>query len=112
MQVQELIHQTGPLPLKGGFIAGSNGPVLLVVTGSLWSNSANALLQMAIYVDNAQVGMAQIWSNGIGTHRAFSTVFIGIPSLSPGQHTVILVLPPGSPAISDVNDMFTASLIY
>ena len=110
MQVQQLINQAGPLPLKGGFIAGTKDSVLLVVTGSLWSQSANVMLQMNVYLDGTQVGVAQIFSNGASTHRVLPTLFIGLPPLGSGQHTIMLAAP--SPATTDLNDTFAASLIY
>ncbi len=110
MQLQQLINQQGPLPLKGGFIAGTSDSVLLVVTGSLWSQSVNVMLQMNVYLDGTQIGVAQIFSNGPSTHRVLPTLFIGLPPLGSGQHTITLAAP--SPATTDLNDTFAASLIF
>lgn len=111
MRLQRLIHQAGPLPLKGGFIPDSSGPVVLAVTGSLYSAYEAYPLQMGIYLDGKQIGTAQLWSNAPSTHRALPTAFIGLPSLTPGQHTIMLAVLPGQ-TVSDVNDRFSASLIY
>jgi hypothetical protein len=111
MQVQQLINQAGPLPLKGGFIADTKDSALLVVTGSLVSQTANVLLQMSVSLDGKQIGVAQLWSNGANTHRVLPTLFIGLPPLGPGQHTIMLnLLSPYSGA--DLNDYFSASLIF
>ena len=111
MQLQQLINQQGPLPLKGGFIAATTNPVLLVVTGSLWTTTANVMIQMNVYLDGNQIGVAQVFSNGASTHRVLPTLFIGLPPLSSDdEHTIMLAAP--SPATTDYNDSFSASLIF
>jgi hypothetical protein len=109
MQVLPIINQVGPLPLKAQFNAPLDGPALLVVTGSLWSQTANTLLTMSVAVDGTQIATAQIWSNGVSTHRAFPALFVGF-NLTYGQH--VLTLTPGANVISDQNDFFNASLIF
>jgi hypothetical protein len=44
MQILPIINQVGPLPLKTQFNSPMDGPAVLVVTGSLWSQSVNTLL--------------------------------------------------------------------
>ena len=114
MDVQQLINQQGPLPLKGGFIADKADTALLVVTGSLWSGTANVMLQMNVYLDGnpTPIAVLQMFSNGASTHRVLPTLLMGLPPLASGQHTLILALPSGSPATSDLNDFFSASLIF
>ena len=109
MQILQIISQVGPLPLKAQFNAPLDGPSLLVVTGSAWSQSNNVLLQMNVQLDGAQIGTAQIFSNGSTTHRAFSTLFVGV-NLTFGQH--VLTLTPGTDVVSDANDTFGAYLIF
>jgi hypothetical protein len=109
MQVLQIINQVGPLPINATFKTPVDGPAVFVVTGSLWSQAANALLQMAVTLDGQQIGRAQIWSNGVSTHRAMPALFIGA-SLTYGEHT--LTLTPGKNVISDLNDTFNVSLIY
>jgi hypothetical protein len=60
-------------------------------------------------LDGTSIGTAKIWSNGVSTHRAFPALFLGA-NLTYGQH--VLTLTPGSSVISDLNDTFTASLIF
>jgi hypothetical protein len=109
MQVLQIINQLGPLPIKAQFQAPLDGPALLVVTGTLWSTSANVILQMDVALDGNQIGVAQICSNGASTHRALPTLFIGVP-LTFGQHTITLT---GGPNVtSDLNDTFNVSLLY
>lgn len=79
------------------------------MTGTAWSGSDNVLLQMKVQLDGTQIGTAQIFSNGSTTHRAFSTLFVGV-NLTFGQH--VLTLTPGTDVVSDLNDTFAACLIF
>ncbi|HYN14464.1 MAG TPA: hypothetical protein VES66_01575 [Terriglobales bacterium] len=110
MQVLSIINQPGPLPIQAQFKAPLDGPALLVVTGSLWASSANVLMQMNVYLDGALVATAQMFSNGSSTHRVLPTMFISLP-LSFGPHTLQLALS-GSSVTSDLNDFFSAAILY
>jgi hypothetical protein len=109
MNVLQIINTPGPLPLKTQFNAPLDGPALLVVTGSLWSNTANVMLVLFVYLDSQQIATVQIFSNGTSTHRVLPTLFLGI-NLTEGSH--VLTLSAGNNANSDGNDTFNASLIY
>jgi hypothetical protein len=109
MQILPIINQVGPLPLKTQFNSPMDGPAILVVTGSLWSQSNNVMLTMDVQLDGASIGTAQIFSNGSSTHRAFSTLFIAV-NLSYGPHTLVLIS--GANTVSDLNDTFAVSLIF
>lgn len=109
MQILQIINQIGPLPLKGQFKSPMDGPALLVVTGSLWSQSVNTLLTVDVQLDGTSIGTAKIWSNGVATHRAFPTLFLPV-NLTYAQH--VLTLTPGANVVSDLNDTFTAYLIF
>jgi hypothetical protein len=39
MQIQQIINQAGPLPIKVQFDAPLDGPSLFAVTGTAWSSS-------------------------------------------------------------------------
>ena len=110
--LQVILNQKpGPLPLNVTFQALSDGPSTLIVHGSVWSSTANQKLGIAIQLDGAQVGTAQIFSNGASTHRAVVPTYIPI-KLQQGQHTLNLILLPGSQTTSDLNDFFTAVIDY
>jgi len=104
MQILPIINQVGPLPLKAQFKSPMDGPAVLVVTGSLWSQTANTLLTMGVQLDGTSIGTAKIWSN-----RAFPALFLGV-NLTYGDH--VLTFTAGANVISDLNDTFTASLIF
>jgi len=110
MPIQVIIQQKGPLPITVNFNAIGDGPMYLEVNGSVWSQSANNMLGIAIKLDNNPVGTAQIFSNGTATHRTVVPAYIPI-KLSQGQHT--LSLSPNSAAtLSDFNDFYTAVIHY
>jgi hypothetical protein len=110
MQVLQIINQPGPLPLSAQFTAPLDGPALLVVTSSLWSTTANTVLQLNVALDGTQIGSGKVFSNAPNTHRALPTLFIGFV-LASGQHTLTMSLG-GANMTSDLNDFFNASLIY
>ena len=110
MQVLSIINQVGPLPITATFTAPLDGPALLVVTSSLWATAANVLVRMNVVLDGAVVGTAQVFSNGPATHRVLPTLFLGVP-LTFGPHTLQLTIA-GPPATADLNDFFTAALLY
>lgn len=109
MQALQVINLPGPLPLKAQFNAPLDGPALLVVTGSLWSTVANTMLQLSVALDGTVIAIGQLWSNGPNTHRVLPAIFINC-NLTDGQHT--LTLSGGQNVISDLNDTFTASILY
>jgi hypothetical protein len=64
---------------------------------------------MNVQLDGTQIGMAQIFSNGAATHRAFPTLFIDV-NLTDGQN--VLTPTAGANVVSDANDSFAACLIF
>ena len=67
------------------------------------------MLTMNVQLDGTSIGTATIFSNGASTHRTFPALFLGV-NLTYGQH--VLTFTPGANTISDLNDTFTASLIF
>lgn len=111
MAVQVIIsQQKGPLPIKVNFNAIGDLLATLVITGSVWTTTANQMIGIQVAVDGANVGTAQIFSNTASTHRAVVPVYIPI-KLAYGQHTLTLTALGGS-TTSDFNDFFTAALHY
>lgn len=110
MAIQIIVSQTGPLPISVTFQAPSDAPLVLVVSGSVWSAAANAAIGINVALDGQSIGAAQIFSNGPNTHR--STVPAYIPTqLKQGQHTLSLTALTGA-TLSDGNDFYTAVLDY
>ena len=110
MGLQMIIQQKGPLPITVNFNAIGDSPMYLEVNGSVWSQSANNMIGIAIKLDNKAVGAAQIFSNGTATHRAVVPAYIAI-KLSQGQHTLSLSAN-NAATVSDFNDFYTAVIHY
>jgi hypothetical protein len=110
MQLLPIINQVGPLPIKVQFKAPVDGPAVLVVSGTLWANTANTPIQMTVFLDGAQVGVSQLWSNQTGEHRTLPTSFLSL-NLTYGEHQLAL-FPGGTGVVSDLNDNYSAALIY
>ncbi len=105
-----LNQQKGPLPIQASFKAPSDGPVYLVLSGSVWSASANQMIGVQLELDGNVIGSASIYSNGASTHRAVVPTYVNV-TLPFGQHTITLV-PLNSSTTSDANDFFDVILQY
>jgi hypothetical protein len=110
MAIQVIIQQAGPLPLKATFQAPGNLPMYLSVNGSVWSQSANVVIGIAVDLDGKKVGEAKIFSNGTATHRAVVPAYIPV-KLDQGQHTITLSAST-TQTVSDYNDFYTVVLHY
>ncbi len=111
MAVQVIINQQkGPLPVKATFNSPSSAPMYLEVTGSVWTTTANQMIGIAVQIDGAAVGTAQLFSNAAATHRAVVPTYIEV-KLQQGQHTVTLG-PATATTTSDLNDFYTVVLHY
>ena len=110
MAIQVILNQAGPLPITAKFNAPGNEPMYIEVNGSVWTQSANAMIGIAIMLDGKSVGTAHIFSNANATHRTVVPAYIAV-QLSQGQHTLQLSAAPGT-TVSDYNDLYTAVLHY
>lgn len=109
MAVQMILDQAGPLPITATFNSIGDAPMYLEVNGSVWSQSTNVPIGIAIQIDGQAVGTAQIYSNGSTTHRAVVPKYIQV-QLSQGPHK--LTLSASSNTVSDANDHYTAVIHY
>lgn len=110
MAIQVILNQAGPLPITAIFNAPGNEPMYIEVNGSVWTQSANAMIGIAITLDGKNVGTAHIFSNANATHRAVVPAYIAV-QLAQGQHTLQLAAAPGT-TVSDSNDIYAAVLHY
>ena len=110
MAIQVIVQQAGPLPIEVTFQAPGDGPMYLVVNGSVWSQTANVLIGVQVKIDGEVAGHARIFSNGPTTHRAAVPAYIPI-KLRQGQHTLTLS-PDTAQTVSDFNDFYTAVIHY
>jgi hypothetical protein len=110
MAIQIIISQAGPLPITVNFAAPSDAPTNLEIYGSVWSQSANNMIGIAIDLDGTKVGVAQIYSNGTATHRAVVPAYIPT-NLGQGSHKLTLSASTAQ-TVSDFNDYYVAVLHY
>jgi|SRR5215510_836897 len=111
MACQLLLSQKGPLPITINFKALSDASALLEVNGSIWTQTANAMIGIQVAIDGKPVGTAQIFSNTASTHRTVVPAYIPL-QLTFGQHSITLSTQPSSSTVSDLNDFYTAVLHY
>lgn len=109
MALEVILSQAGPLPISTQFKSPGNMQVYLEVTGSVWTQTANQMIGIAVQIDGQAVGTAQIFSNGGSTHRAVVPAYIPL-QLNEGPHT--LTLSAASGTVSDQNDLYAAVIHY
>ena len=111
MPVMSILNQAkGGLPISASFDAPSDGPATLMVTGSVWSGTANQMIGVSLELDGKVIGSSVIFSNMASTHRAT------VPSLIPvklafGPHKITLVAL-NAATTSDFNDFYDVALFY
>ena len=110
MAIKVIVSQAGPLPITVSFNAPGDEPMYLEINGSIWTQSVNQMIGIAIGLDGRAVGTAQIFSNANATHRAVVPAYIPI-TLKQGPHTLTLSAAPGT-TVSDHNDFYTAVIHY
>ena len=110
MSIQVILSQAGPLPITANFNAPGDEPMYIEVNGSVWTQSVNAVIGIAIQLDGKSVGTAQVFSNANATHRTVVPAYIAV-QLTQGTHTLQLSAAPGT-TVSDFNDFFTAVIHY
>lgn len=109
--VQVLISQAGPLPVKATADIESDGPAVLTLAGSVWSTTQDAMIGVSLSIDGepAQIS-ASVFSNGPSTHRAVVPVTVPY-TFTIGSHTFTLE-PLNAQTVSDANDLFELSVQY
>lgn len=109
---QVVINQKGPLPIAQTFQALSDGPALIMLSGSVWTQTPNTVLGINLSVDSvsAVAGTASIFANPTATHMA--VVPIIIPYTFPqGEHKIYLTAA-NPETVSDFNDFYQVTILY
>ena len=110
MAIQVIVQQAGPLPIKVTFQSLGDMPTYMEVNGSVWSQTANAMIGIAVNIDGQDAGQAKIFSNGTATHRAVVPAYIPV-KLGDGKHTLTLSAAT-TQTLSDYNDFYTVVIHY
>ena len=111
MPILSILNQAkGGLPVSANFAAPLDGPACLVLSGSVWSGTANQMIGVTLELDGVAIGSASIFSNAASTHRAVVPSYIPI-KLTFGEHKITLVAS-NTHTTSDFNDLYDVVLIY
>jgi len=70
----QIIYSGTPssLPHTFNYTPNSDIPVLLHLSGSAWSKTANKKIGLQVEINGLPVATASIYSNGVNTHRALN----------------------------------------
>ena len=99
-----ILDQAGPLPINNKFVSDADGPVVLLIFGSVWATTENQMIGFKVILNGTQVATAQIFSNGTEAHRAVVPAYI-MTNVNIGPQTVELT-PLNAETVSDFNDQF------
>src|SRR5712691_2085955 len=108
---QVVVNQSGPLPITTTFKALSDGPALVMLSGSAWTqNQGGALIGVQLQVDGTPIGTASILANNTATHMA--VVPIALPyTFGSCNHEIDLGAATGE-TDTDQNDFFQLTILY
>ena len=109
-ELQQIIAQQGPLPIKVTATIETDVPVTLMLAGSVWTSTAEQMIGMGLLIDGEPAAEAQIFSNGSNEHRAVVPVTFAY-TFTIGDHTFALG-PLTGPTTSDANDFFSLTALY
>lgn len=111
MPIMSILNQAkGGLPISASFAAPLDGPACIVLSGSVWSGTANQVIGVSLDLDGKVIGTASIFSNGASTHRAVVPSYIPVV-LTFGTHKITLVASTAT-TTSDFNDFYDVVLVY
>lgn len=107
----QVISGAGPLPITTTFQVENDGPTLILLACSAWTQqTGNVLIEVDLLIDGAEVASASLFCNPIDQHMAL----VSAPTpytLTIGEHT--FTLQAANPqTVSDQNDFYYVTLVY
>jgi len=108
--VQTIIAQAGPLPIKVGANIETDDPAAVTIAGSVWSPNQDQMIGISLAIDGSQVQTAQIFANPPATHLAVVPVTFSY-TFTIGEHVFELDYLTGE-TTSDSNDFFVVTVQY
>ncbi len=110
-ELQQVIAQSGPLPIKQVVTIETDAPVVVTLSGSVWTPDADSMIGVLLTVDRGEFELgARIFSNEPNEHRAVVPV-IGQYTFEIGEHAFTLT-PMTAETTSDANDFFCVTVQY
>jgi hypothetical protein len=106
----QVISQQGPLPITTTFQVENDGPTLILLACSAWTQTANVMIGVDLLIDGVEVASAGLYANATEQHMAL--VSAPMPyTFTIGEHT--FTLQAANPqTVSDLNDFFYVTLLY
>jgi hypothetical protein len=109
-ELQQIIAQAGPLPIKATATIETDGPTIVTLAGSVWTPTSETMTGVLLTIDDDAEIAAQIFSNEPNTHRA--VVPVAVPyTFAIGDHAFTLT-PLNANTTSDFNDYFYVTVQY
>jgi hypothetical protein len=106
----QVIGQKGPLPITTTFQVENDGPTLILLACSAWTQTGNVMIEVDLLVDGEAVAWAGLFCNPTGQHMAL--VSVPMPyTFSIGEHTFTLQAG-NAETVSDINDFYYVTLLY
>lgn len=106
----QVISQQGPLPITVTFQVENDGPTLILLSCSAWTQSANVMIEVDLLIDGAEAARASLFCNTPTQHMAL----VSAPNpytFSIGEHT--FTLQAANPeTVGDFNDFYYVTLLY
>ena len=106
----QVIGQKGPLPITYTFQVENDGPTLILLSCSAWTQTANNMLEVDLLVDGVGIASASLFGNTPNQHMALVSVPM-LSTFSIGEHTFTLQAG-NAQTVSDFNDFFYVTLLY
>jgi hypothetical protein len=108
---KEVITANGPLPVEGKYKS-RGGKLIISAAGSGWTNTANQLIGMNVFVKGKNAGTAKVYSNEADSHKAFVSAFPVVYAKGVGSGPVTIKLDTlNAQTITDENDFYRVTVV-
>lgn len=106
----QVISQKGPLPITQTVQIENDGPTVILLSASAWTQTENSMIGVELLVDGVEVAWATLFSNPTTQHMAL--VSPAVPyTFTIGEHTFTLQATTPE-TVSDSNDTYYVTLLY
>lgn len=109
MPLQTVLSAVGPLPLTQTFQPKEDGPVVLIVTATAWTQGAPGKIGIQVTLNGVAIGSVTLWANENAVHMTLPTLFMNATITS--NQTQKIVISPLANTVTDLNDTFVAQIL-